>query len=104
MTSCTVLQRISHILLICPFICSFFLSPPTKIYITDSSAPVEARVFGFCIQLEGGQVYCVKENQGANIYFAFCFIFSFFTISHSYVMAYGPFPSKFSKQQLDLVF
>ena len=28
-------------------------------------------VFRFCIHLEDGQVYCLKENQGANIYFAF---------------------------------
>ena len=57
----------------------------TKIYVTDFSAPVEARVFRFCIHLEGGQVYGVKEIQGANIYFAFFFNFSFFTISHSYM-------------------
>ena len=72
----------------------------TKIYVTDFSAPVEARVFRFCIHLEGGQVYCVKEIQGANIYFAFFFNFSFFTISHSYVMHMDIFRQRFLRNCL----
>ena len=31
-------------------------------------------------------MYCVKENQDANVYFVYLFKFSFFLISHSYVM------------------
>ena len=76
----------------------------TKIYVTDFSAPVEARVFRFCIHLEGGQVYCVKEIQGANIYFAFFFNFSFFYHLSFLCNAYGHFPSKISQELLDLGF
>ena len=55
-----------------------FSFSPIKIYVTDFSAPVEARVFIFCIRLEGGQVYCVKENQGAYIYLLLKSSFSIF--------------------------
>ena len=76
----------------------------TKIYVTDFSAPVEARVFRFCIHLEGGQVYCVKEIQGANIYF--CLLFQFFFFYHLSFLcyAYGHFLSKISQELLDLGF
>ena len=77
----------------------FIFLSPTKIYVTDFAAPVEARVFRFCIHLEGGQVICVEENQGANIYFAFFFIFFLPSLLCN---AYGHFPSKISQELLDL--
>ena len=70
-----------------------FSFSPTKTYVTDFSAPIEASVCRFCIHLEGGQVYCVKENQGANINLAF--FFHFLTISHSYVMHMDIFRHRF---------
>ena len=44
---------------------------------------MRAKVFKFCIHLEGGQlhVYCGKENQDAEINFCHLFPF-FFSISH----------------------
>ena len=77
-----------------------FLSLKQKIMSQIVSAPVEARVFRFCIHLEDGQVYCVKENQGANIYFAFFLNFSFLTISHSYVMHMDIFRQRFLRNYL----
>ena len=44
---------------ICPF---FFL--PIKLFVTEFSAPITARVFKFCTHLERGQIHCGKENQG----------------------------------------
>ena len=49
-----------------------------KISVTDFSASSGAWVFKLCIHLEGGQVYCVKENQIADVYFSFFFKFSIF--------------------------
>ena len=46
--------------------------------VTDFSASSGAWVFKLCIHLEGGQVYCVIENQIANVHFAFFFKFSIF--------------------------
>ena len=42
---------------------------------------MRAKVFKFCIPLESGQVYCGKENQDADINFAFFSIFAFFHLS-----------------------
>ena len=47
--------------------------------VTDFSAPMRAKVFKFCIHLLRVEVYCVKENNNAEIYFAF--FFPFFHIS-----------------------
>ena len=54
----------------------FFLSK--KISVTDFSASIGAWAFKLCIHLEGGQVYCVRENQIAVVYFSFFFKFSIF--------------------------
>ena len=50
-----------HILLISPFICSFFFSP-MEISVTDFSAPIGASVFIFYVHLQEGKVYCVNGN------------------------------------------
>ena len=47
---------------------------------------MRAKIFKFCIHLEGGQVYCGTEIQDAEIYFYHLFHFSFFSISHSHVI------------------
>ena len=63
MMSCTVLQnKPSNILLINPFICSFFFSP-MEISVTDLSAPIGACVFKFCVNLQVGKVYCVNDKK-----------------------------------------
>ena len=73
------------LLLIIPFICHFSFSP-IKLFVTEFSAPIAARVFKFCIHLERGQVYFGKENQDSVINFCLLFHFSFFCISHSNVI------------------
>ena len=77
----------------------FFLS--NKNSVTDFSAPIEARVFKFCIHFEGGLVYCVKENQDTNVYFAFFFQFFFFFYLSLLCNACGHLPSMISQQLLD---
>ena len=49
-----------------------------EISITDFSASIGASVFKFCVHLQVGKVYCVKENEDANPNFAFFFNFYFF--------------------------
>ena len=51
----------SHILLISPFIYSFFF-PSMDISVTDFSAPIRASVLKFCVLLQVGKVYCVNGN------------------------------------------
>ena len=55
---------------------SFF---PVKLFVIEFSAPITARVFKFLLRLEGGQVYCGKENQDSVI--KFCHLFPFFHLS-----------------------
>ena len=54
-----------------------FSGTPIKISVTDFSVCSGAWVFKLCIHREDDQVYCVKENEAANVYFAFLKI-SFF--------------------------
>ena len=96
-----VRESASSILSFPLFVCFSF--SPIKISVTDFSAPVRARVFKFCIHLENGQVYCVKENQNAEIYFCL-FPFSFFYICHSNLILLGKFVSKISQELLLLGF
>ena len=56
-----------------------FSFSPTKNSVTDFSASSGAWVFKLCIHIEDGQVYCVNESQGTNVYFSFFFKFSFFS-------------------------
>ena len=100
MTSCNVYQRNSHISLISSCICPFSFSP-TKISVTDFSASIGAWVFKLCIHLEVGQVYCVTENQIADVYFSFFFKFYFFHLS-LLCNSFEYLPSKISQQLLDL--
>ena len=44
-------KKKSHVLLISPFICSFFSFSPMEISVADFSAPVGASVFKFCVHL-----------------------------------------------------
>ena len=55
MISCIVYKRISHILLINPFICPFFFLS-NKFFHHISSASMSARVFKFCIHNEDSLV------------------------------------------------
>ena len=68
-----------------PSFVQFSLSP-IKFFVTDFSAPMTARITKFCIHLQTVEVYCIKENHDAEIYFAFLLLFFFFSISHSNVM------------------
>ena len=61
-----------------------------------SSASMSARVFKFCIHDEYDQVYYLKQNQGAEIYFCLLFLFFPFSISHSKVMNMEIFVQDFS--------
>ena len=49
-----------------------------KISVPDFSAPIGARVFKFCVDLQVGKVYCVNENKDVNSHFAFFFQFFIF--------------------------
>ena len=49
-----------------------------KISVTVFSASIGAWASKLCIHLEGGQVYCVRENQIADVNFSFFFKFSIF--------------------------
>ena len=69
------------LLLSFPLFVHFSLSS-SKFSVTNFLASMRARVFKFCIHIEGGQVYCGTENK-TEIYFAFFFLFS---ISHSNVI------------------
>ena len=79
---------------------SIFLSLQ-KNSVTDFSTSIGAWAFKLCIHLEDGQVYCVRENQIADVYFSFFSNFQFFYLSLLF-NAYGYLPSKISKQLLDL--
>ena len=61
-----------------------------------SLASINATVFKLCTHNEDNQVYYYKQNQGAEIYFAFFFYFSFFSISQSNVMNVVIFVKDFS--------
>ena len=50
-----------HILLISPFICSFFFLSYEN-FVTDFSAPIGVSVLKFCELLQEGKVYCVNRN------------------------------------------
>ena len=63
-----------------------FSFSPIKIFVTEFSAPIRARVFKFCINLERGQAYRGKENQDAVINFCLLFRFFLYSISHSNVI------------------
>ena len=63
-----------------------FSFSPIKLFFTEFCAPITASVFKFCIHLERGQVYCVKENQDSVINFCLLFQFFLFSISHSNVI------------------
>ena len=63
-----------------------------KIFVADFSAPIEDRVFKFCVHLQVGKVYCVNKNKDANAHFAF--FFKVFLLSLLY-NAYGHFSLKF---------
>ena len=54
---------ISHIWLISPFICPFFLSFQHFFHLISSES-MSATVFKFCIHNEDNQVYYCKQNQG----------------------------------------
>ena len=60
-----------------------FSFSPSKFSVTSFLVNMRARVFKFCIHIDGGHiVYCGTENK-TEIYFAFFLLFS---ISHSIVI------------------
>ena len=76
-----------------------------EISVTDFSAPMGACVFKFRVHFQVGKVYCVNENQDANLHFAFFFqFFYFFLLSLLYNTIGHFFLSKISQQLLDLGF
>ena len=78
----------------------FIFLPLQQNFLSQISQLLLKIFFRFCIHLEGGQVYCVKENQDANVYFAFLFKFSFFSIFHSYVMHMDIFGQRYLRNNL----
>ena len=66
----------SHVYLFCY---SFFSFAPIFFFLTDFSALMGATVFKFYIHVHRVESYCVKENQEAEIYFAF--LLPFFHLS-----------------------
>ena len=54
---------------------SIFSFSPIKLFVTEFSSRITARVFKICIHLEKGQVYCEKENQDSVINFCLFSIF-----------------------------
>ena len=69
-------ERISILMLIITFLCPFSFSPIKK-------NRHRFKVFKFCIHLLQIKLYCVKENNDADIYFTFFFPFLLSSISHS---------------------
>ena len=68
------------LMLIIPLFVQFsFFFLPIKIFVTDFSAPMTARLFLFCKYLERVEVYRVKENQYAKFILPFFSIFSSLT-------------------------
>ena len=57
-----------------------------EISVTDFSAPIGAIVFKFCVHLQEGKVYCVKEKKDAKTHFAFFFQIFIFFFFHSYII------------------
>ena len=84
--------------LIIPFICPFSF-PPIKFFITYLSVPMKAGVFKFCIHLQRVEVYWVKENHNAEIYFAF-----FYVSSLTPMLCTEKFVSKIFQELLHLEF
>ena len=76
-----------------PFICPFFFHS-NKFFHHISPASMSARVFKFCIHDQVDQLYCYKQNQGAEIYLSLLFFPS--SISHSNVMNKEIFVKDFS--------
>ena len=74
-----------------------------KFFVADFAAPTGASVLIFCVHLQVGKVYCVNENEGANSHFVFFSIFHF-SFCLSYIIHMDIFPSKISKQLLELGF
>ena len=60
-----------------PYLFVFFSS--IKFFVTYFSASMRAKVFKFCIYQLRFEVYCLKENNNAEIYFAFFSFFPFFS-------------------------
>ena len=42
---------------------------PVLFLIADFSPVIRARIFKFCMHPDNGEVYCVRENQGGEIFF-----------------------------------
>ena len=76
-----------------------FSFSPIKISVADFSAPIEDRVFKFCVHLQVGKVYCVMKIKMLTLNLP-SFI-KFFLLSLLY-NAYGHFSPKFSQQLLVL--
>ena len=74
-----------HAAIIIPLFVHFSFSP-IKLFVTEFSAPITARVFKVYIHLERGQVCCGKENQ--DFMFKCCLLFPFFifSVSHSNII------------------
>ena len=87
--TCIRYERISILMLIIPFICPFFFFS-NRSFSHRFLSSYESQSLNFCIHLQRVEVYCVKENHYAVIYFAF-FTFLFFFPSLIPVECIGKF-------------
>ena len=69
MGRCIVYTRIRLLLVICPFIFSFFF-----LFITHFSGTVRPRRLKLCSHVDTGQMYRVYQNQAATIYSSLYFL------------------------------
>ena len=76
-----MLQKNSYILLISPFIYSFFFLS-NEYFCRRSLCSYWGQYFKISVHLQVSLVYCVNENKDAKAHFAFSFNFSF---CHSYI-------------------
>ena len=80
---CIVYTGIRLLVLICPFISTFFFLSnfqTLKFFVTLFSGTVRPRRLKLGTQVDSGQMYCVYWNQGAGVYSSF--ISSFFFLSN----------------------
>ena len=82
--SCIVLQKNSHILLISPFICSFFFLSNVKIFVKDFSATTWVRILKFGTKLDSDELYCVTKEQ-PHIAYQSLYLFIFLSLQWKFL-------------------
>ena len=82
--SCIVLQKNSHILLISPFICSFFFLSNGKFFVKDFSATIWVRILKFGTKLDNDELYCVTKEQ-PHIAYQSLYLFIFLSLQWKFL-------------------